>query len=107
MRIRTHRSLITAGVFAAALVAASPAAAFASDLVVYTGGAYSGASQDLNQCGPIDIPAGYNGSYVFYYTGQTLTAYNQPDAQGVAVATLNGSTSQLDGFGWQSVFIQC
>jgi hypothetical protein len=110
MRTRRHTRLrvLTVAAAAVAAAAAAPAAAFASDLVVYPGPYYSGQNPiDINACGENDIPAGYNGSYHFYYTGQTLMAYNSLGATGTAAATLNGNADQQTPFGWQSVWIQC
>jgi hypothetical protein len=107
MRIFQGRRLLAVGALAAAMLLSSQAAAFASDFIVYPGPGYSGQALDLRACGYNRIPAGYNGSYIFQYTGQTAAAYNTPDASGVASFQFTGDASQDTPYGWQSVWIQC
>ncbi len=107
MRMFGHRRLLAVGAIAAALVMGSQAAAFASDFIAYPGPGYSGKAIDLSACGLNRIPAGYNGSYIFQYTGQTADAYNNPDAAGVAAFRFSGDAQQDTPYGWQSVWIQC
>lgn len=108
MRIFQRTRTLTVGALAAAAMVLTPqVAAFASDFIVYPGPGYSGQAIDLKACGLNNIPAGYHGSYIFQYTGQTAAAYNAPNAQGVAAFRFSGDASQDTPFGWQSVWIQC
>ena len=108
MRISMPGKLLTVGVLAAtAMALTSQTAAFASDFIAYPGPGYSGQAIDLNQCGFNSVTPGYNGSYVFQYTGQNANAYNSPDASGTVAASLSGDASQNTPFGWLSLWIQC
>ncbi len=103
------RSLTLVPALTAGIIALTAAAAHASTLVVYEGPGFSGHSKAITRCGLSNIPAGYNGSYKWYATGQSARMYNRPNAEGVAHYTLSSSrnTEQSTPFGWKSTFIEC
>ncbi|GLJ27574.1 hypothetical protein SUGI_0540900 [Cryptomeria japonica] len=54
------------------------------------------------------IPTSYRGGYPFRYdAGQPAYLYNSDKCEGTADAELAATARDCNGFGWNSIFIQC
>ncbi|GLJ27557.1 hypothetical protein SUGI_0540570 [Cryptomeria japonica] len=79
-----------------------------SYFTVWAGPGCNNKAARYSNCGCSNIGGNLHGGYEFVYQGQTSSAYNSANCQGVA-HTRFGSTVQgaCSGFGWKSFFIQC
>ncbi|GLJ27573.1 hypothetical protein SUGI_0540890 [Cryptomeria japonica] len=54
------------------------------------------------------IPTSYRAGYVFRYdAGQPAYLYNSDKCEGTPDTELSATTQDCNGFGWNSIFIQC
>ncbi|KAH9303696.1 hypothetical protein KI387_008100 [Taxus chinensis] len=78
-----------------------------SYFTVWKGPGCNNQAARYSKCGCSNIDSNLGGGYEFVYQGQTASAYNQPNCNGVAQTRFPGGAQMCSGFGWRSFFIQC